>query len=375
MLSSHWLRMGSKPKFRPRLELLEDRTVPSGWLSMAGPATHLQVVVPEYVITGQSFKVLVEAEDASNHLATGYTGSVNLTLQPADSAATLPSLPYTFTPRDHGAHWFQLTLVATGSVAIIAADTVTSTITGSATTAVDPVPVATSLEVIAPATAAVGVPTRVEVEVLDQSGHLMHNYTGTVTLASSDTTATGTSARHTAAASLPITYTFTAPNHGEHTFLVTFNETAAATGTATTVTASATTLTSTPATVTVYPATTVTHFGIYTSPNAVSGSPTGVYVVALNASNRVVTGYTGTVSFTSTDATTKVSATRNGTPVALACFTYMFTATDAGVHEFYFTFGMIGQQTVTVSDTTATSDTGSASVDVVAQPHHRHWWW
>ena len=244
MLSLRWFRRQRRPAptFRPALLLLEDRTVPSAsahsfsHLPVPGPATHLQVIVPEQVQSGRSFQVEVEAEDASNQLATGYTGTVTFTLVPADTGATLPA-NYTFTSSDHGKHLFQVTLVATGSPTITVTDTTTSTITGSASTVVNPAPVATTLEVVTPEQAAMGVATCVTVEVLDQSGHIMTNFTGAVTLSSSDTTATGTSARHTTAASLPITYTFTASDHGKHTFQVTFKETAAATGTSTTVTA------------------------------------------------------------------------------------------------------------------------------------------
>ncbi len=372
MLFSRWFQSRRQPRqsFRPAIHYLEDRTVPSGLhmsAPMPGPATSLEVVVPEHVTSGQSFKVLVEVEDASNHLATGYTGSVSLT-SPTDTSATLPTA-YTFGPSDHGEHWFQVTLVATGSETIDATGTLpasTSTIVGHATTEVYPAPVATTVVVTTPETAAVGVPTRVTVEIEDQSGHLLRNYTGAVTL-SSNPTGTGTAQRHTTAAPLPITYTFTAEDHGQHTFEVTF-ATGVATGTATTVTASAATGATTSiigtASLNVYPATTVTHFGIWTSPLAVVGSPTPVFVEALNASNQVVTGYTGTVSFSSSDTGATISATSGGTAAALTGFTYgPFTA---GKHEFWVTFSAAGQPTLTVADTTSTSVTGSTQVNVVA---------
>jgi hypothetical protein len=47
---------------------------------------------------------------------------------------------------------------------------------------------------------------------------------------------------------------------------------------------------------------TVTHFGVYTLGTALVGFPTLVLVVALDANNRAVAGYTGTVQFGSTDA-------------------------------------------------------------------------
>src|SRR5207244_10980035 len=128
--------------------------------------------------------------------------------------------------------------------------------------------------------AAVGVPTSVTVKVVDASGHLVPNYTGTVTLSSSDTQATGASSKTATAASLPITYTFTAADHGQHTFQVTFL-TGDAAGTPTTVTATGTTADASTsitgqASLTVYPATTVTHFGIVAGSATTGAAKSGI---------------------------------------------------------------------------------------------------
>ncbi len=388
MSLSRWLRRSARPArtFRPAVLPLEDRTVPtsvgwgSGHFSTPGPATHLQVIVPESVQSGQSFDVIVEAEDASNRIATGFTDQVTLSLGTADAGATLPAA-YTFTANDHGVHEFKVTLAATGSQTIAATDTTTSNsvTAGSATTVVNPAPVATTIVVQTPEQAAVGVAARVTVEVLDQSGHLLRNFTGTVTLTSSDTSATATASRHTTAASVPITYTFTAQDHGQHTFQVTFNETAATTGTATTVTASTTTPALTDsATLTVYPATTVTHFGVFAVPFAFSGSATPVVVEALNAANQVVTGYTGTVTLTSSDTAATASTTRGGTATLLSAtppFTYTFTTgtgADNGKHTFRVTFNTTSSQTLTVADS-ANSLTDTETVQVLSLPHRRRW--
>lgn len=175
--------------------------------------------------------------------------------------------------RLHGVHLFKVTLAALGSQTIDASD---GTLSRSGTTTVNAAPVASSFKVIAPQQAAVGVATRVTVEVLDQSGNLFRNYTGTVTLSSSDTTATGATSPLKPAVALPLTYTFTPRDRGVHTFLLKFNEAAAATGTLTTVRVSGTT--SDPNTtingqtsLTVYPAATVIHFGVVALPVAVSG--------------------------------------------------------------------------------------------------------
>src|SRR5688500_15317498 len=84
--------------YRPTLDTLEDRTVPSTFSRIAAafrpapplPATHLEVSVPANVQAGKPFHVKVDAETATNRLATGYTGTVHLSLLTADSGATIP---------------------------------------------------------------------------------------------------------------------------------------------------------------------------------------------------------------------------------------------------------------------------------------------
>jgi hypothetical protein len=355
MLFSRWFRSkrpapaGNRQAqtYRPALDVLEDRTVPSAFgrgfafpsLASAGPATHLQVIAPENVQSGSSFDVLVEAEDAGNRRATGYTGTVHFTLGTADSGATLPA-DYTFTARDHGLHLFHVTLDATGNQTITAADTTTGSITGSAATTVNPAPVATQLLVVTPENVTPGVLTPVTVVALDASGHRVLNYAGTVSFTSSDASAT-----------LPADYTFTASDHGRHTFLVTFQTSGSQTLTATdTTTGSATGQ----ASLTVDMVGAVTHFGIFTLGRALPGVPTPVLVVPLDANNHIVAGYTGTVHFTSSDGSATLPAD------------YTFTASDHGLHLFSVTFGTAGSQTVTATDTADSSLTGSVNVRVIS---------
>jgi hypothetical protein len=359
MFFSRWFRRDGRPAqgddppprfVSPAVETLEDRTVPSGgfghgfpgWpsssTSTAGPATHLQIIVPENVPSGSSFNVVVEAENASNHLATGYTGTVHLSLGTADAGATLPA-DYTFTARDHGVHVFHVTLSATGAETITETDTANSSITGSATTSVNPAPVATQLLVVTPEHVTAGVPTSVTVIALDASGHRVTDFTGTVSLTSSD-----------AAAALPTAYTFTANDHGSHTFQVTFQTTGSQSVTATdTATGSVTGQAST----TVDAVGAVTHFGVFVLGRAADGSATQVVVEALDANNQVVTDYTGTVHFTSSDSQASLPAD------------YTFTAADNGSHVFSVTFATAGRQTLSVTDTANSSITDSVMVRVL----------
>ena len=369
MRFTRWFRCSVRParSFRPAVWMLEDRNVPS-YLPTPGPATHLQVIVPESAQAGRSFEVTVEAQDASNQVATGYNGSVALSLKTADSGATVPG-PYQFSASDHGVHHFEVTLAAAGSQTITAIDSVDSFTTGAATFVI-PAPVATTLVVQTPEQAAVGVATGVTVEVLDQSGNLMKNFTGKITLTSSDSSATVTPGHKTTAASVPISYTFTAGNQGQHTFQLKFNEKAATTGTATTVSVSTTGTPSLSAqgSVTVYPATVATHLGVFAVQVAYPGSATPVVVEALNAANQVITGYAGTVSFTSTDTAAQIRATQHGKASGLSGFTYTFKSADAGKHVFWLTFGTTGEQTLTL---VAGALTNAVDEDVVALPPKR----
>jgi hypothetical protein len=69
-------------------------------------------------------------------------------------------------------------------------------------------------------------------------------------------------------------------------------------------------------------------------------------VTMLDAFGNVVTGYTGTVAFSSSD------------PIASLPANYTFTAADAGVHTFTATLKQAGAQFILVSDTAAPNVTG-----------------
>jgi hypothetical protein len=343
MLFTRWFRRGRRPAetFRPTLCVLEDRTTPTvfPWFPPAGPATHLQVVMPRQETSGQGFDILVEALDASNNLATSYTGTVAVT--GGGAGATLPA-NYPFVARDRGLHVFHVTLTATGSQTLTATDTVHATITGSASTTVNPAPVATHFFVITPSHATQFQPSPVTVVALDASNHRVPNYTGTVTLTSSDSNAT-----------LPGSYTFVARDYGAHTFRVTFKSPGAQTVTATDSAHSLSGM----ASLTVDAVGPVTHFGIFSFGRTLANVATPVLVVALDAANHIVGNYTGMVHFTSGDT----GATLPGS--------YTFTATDNGAHVFSVTFANYGWQSLTVTDNSATPITNSTYIRVTAR-----WW-
>ncbi|HEY6139167.1 MAG TPA: Ig-like domain-containing protein [Thermoanaerobaculia bacterium] len=96
----------------------------------------------------------------------------------------------------------------------------------------------------------------------------------------------------------------------------------------------------------------VTHYGVAAPSSAAGGSAINVTVTALDAANAAVSGYRGTAHFTSSDGAAVLPAD------------YAFTAADAGAHTFSVTLNTAGAQTVTATDTAASSITGAASVAV-----------
>src|SRR5439155_87515 len=149
--------------------------------------------------------------------------------------------------------------------------------------------------------------------------------------------------------SLPGNYTFVIGDHGQHTFQVTYAATGQQTFVATDTTTASITGQTSP---TVEAVGSVTHFGLFTFGLAIPGVPTAAAIVALDAQNHVVAGYTGTVHFTSSDG------------AAVLPGDYTFLASDNGRHIVSVTFNTIGTQTLTATDTATASITATTNVRV-----------
>lgn len=194
-----------------------------------------------------------------------------------------------------------------------------------------------------------GVPFTATAEALDPLGTVIPGYTGTVHFTSSDTAA---------GVVVPSDYTFTAADNGVHTFTSGFT---LQTNGAQTITATdkANPSVTGSAVVVVGTAASVTHFTV-TAPVVVTpGTAFTVTVQALDANNQVDPAYTGTVHFTSSDVA----------PGVVLPADYTFTAQDAGVHTFTLgvTLQTLGNQTVTATDTSNSTVTGTANVQVASQ--------
>jgi subtilase family serine protease len=98
----------------------------------------------------------------------------------------------------------------------------------------------------------------------------------------------------------------------------------------------------------------VTHFVVSAPTTTTAGAPFSITVTADDANGNPVTGYTGTVHFTSSDGQ------------AVLPPNYTFTSADNGSHAFSVTLETAGSQSVSVADTSNSSIGGSATLTVNA---------
>jgi hypothetical protein len=267
----------------------------------------------------------VTALDANGNVVTGYSGTVHFSS--SDALAGLPG-DYTFQPSDNGRHTFSVILYKPGIQSITATDTTNSTISDSAAIKINPAP-ATSFSISAANTAIAGNALAVTVTALDAYGNVATGYSGTIHFTSND-----------ARAILPANATLT---NGTATFSVTL-KTAGSRSITVTDTAHAT-LTRTLSGITVTPA--AASQLLITGPRSVIHGIAQAFTVRIaDAYGNTVTGYRGTVHFSSSDRQAVLPAD------------YSFTATDAGKHTFRVIFKTPGTQWLEVGDTADSALTG-----------------
>jgi hypothetical protein len=208
---------------------------------------------------------------------------------------------------------------------------------GSADVAINTSPRAGLQIAVSPASATAGVARSVTVSAFDLAGNPDPAYTGTVHFTSSDYQA-----------DLPADYTFTAADHGVHTFNITLKT--AGTQSISVADYQAFAFTSANATVTPAAASAIGIGGPY-QPS--SGATAFMAVVVVDAYDNLATDYTGTVHFTSSDVAATLPAD------------YTFTADDGGAHDFALVLRTAGPQTVTGTDTHAPAITGQGGIDVL----------
>jgi hypothetical protein len=291
-------------------------------------ATHFSVVAPAAATARTAFNITVTALDASNNVATSYSGTIRFSS--TDPQAVLPANS-TLT---NGVGNFSATLkFCCGDQFITATDTATASITGTS----NPINVsggpASHFLVTAPATATVGTAVSFGVTALDASNNVVTIYSGTVHFTSTD-----------AQAVLPANSTLTS---GVGNFSATLKTLGSQTIKATDTVTASITGTSNPISVGTSAA---THFSVTAPAGATKGTAFGFQVSALDAANNVATSYSGTVHFTSTDAQAVLPANSTLT---------------SGVGNFSATLKTLGKQTITATDTVTASITGTSNVITV----------
>jgi hypothetical protein len=292
---------------------------------------------PSSITAGASGNFTVTLKDAYGNVAWGYTGTVHFTS--SDAQAVLPA-NYTFTSADAGKHTFSVTLKTAGTQSISVADTVNASLQGTdAGIAVKP---AASTMIVAgfPSSITAGAAGSFTVTLKDAYGNIATGYTGTVHFTSSD-----------AKALLPANYTFTSADSGKHTFSATLKT--AGTQSITVTDSVNASLHGADSGISVKPAA-ASKFVLGAPSSVMPGQAFSMTVTVEDAYGNVVTGYTGTIHFTSSDSTAKLPAN------------YTFMASNNGVHTFT---GLVlkktGNQTITVTDTKNSSITGKTVVDVL----------
>src|SRR5712691_10423724 len=329
--------------------------------SITGSQTGIQVVsnaattlvvsgFPASAAAGTTATVTVEARDAAGSRATGYTGTVHFTS--SDARAVLPA-DYRFTtgttctpsPCDNGIHSFSVTLKTSGAQSVTAADTVTSTITGTQSGISIAAGPATSLNVSGfPSPVTAGVSGTATIEARDALGNRATSYAGTVQLTATDPIATVPS---------PISF---AGTQGIQTVTgATFRT--AGTQSLIAADASAASIVGRQDGISVTPASAAALSVNVALPGGTlaAGQSTSVTITALDAFANVATGYVGTVHFSSSDPLATLPADRTFAPADLG------TATVSGL-----VFRTVGSQSFTAADTLGGMSATQTGIPVVA---------
>ena len=306
----------------------------SASLSVIQIATHFAISAPTTAAAGAAFNFTVTALDALNNVVLAYTGTAHFTS--TDPAATLPADSTLI----NGVGTLSATLTTAGNQTVTATDTLHASVTGTSNTiAVSPA-APTHFAVTAPGTTVAGTAFSLTVTALDQFSNTTATYSGTVHFTSTDGSAT-----------LPADATLTG---GVGTFSATLRVEGAQTITATdTATAS---ITGTSPNIAVSAAS-GTHFVVTAPATASAGSAFALTVTAEDQFNNVVTGYGGTVQFSSSDGIATLPANS--------------TLTN-GVGTFSAALKTAGNQTIMATDTANSSLNGASSTITVSAAAAAH---
>ncbi len=317
-------------------------------------AVALKLITPVTATAGQPFSITVQAVSPTGGVATGYLGTVTFSSDDGKAAVVLPP-DYKFLAGDNGTHTFAngVTLATAGGFREVEAqDTVNANL--DATQDILVTPGNTSRLAVVPAgnfgapaaNVVANAPFGVTVQATDALGNVTPGYLGTVHFTNNDPAAAGVV--------VPADYTFLPADNGSHTFP---NGVTLVTAGARTVTATDTKVGAITGTANVTVAAPVlAGLRVTTSINPVTaGMAFMITVTAQDATGNTITGYLGTVHFTSTDGKAAVVLPPD----------YKFLAGDNGVHTFAGVMLITaGPQRINVVDTGAAAIRGVANVVV-----------
>jgi hypothetical protein len=308
--------------------------------TISGPATHFVITgTPPSVTAGGGFTFTVTAEDVNNNTAIGYTGTVHFTS--SDGRAVLPAN----STLASGIGTFSATLVTAGSQTLTATDSATGSITGASTPITVVAASATHLVFSGtPSSITAGSGFIFTVTAEDPFNNTSTSYGGTVHFASSDSKAV-LPANATLAAGVGA-FSATLVTAGSQTLTASDSATSSITGASAPITVSAAA---------------ASHFVVGAPAVATAGVGFGLTVTALDRFNNTATGYTGTLAFTTSDHNSVVA------PKLPANSTLA-----AGVGTFSATLSTAGSQTLTATDSAASSITGASGPITVSAAAASH---
>jgi hypothetical protein len=276
------------------------------------------------ITAGVAQNFIITALDPYANIATGYGGVVVITS--SDPQAVLsPIVPFPGGNSATGISGFSATFNTAGIQSLTATDATNATLTGTLG-GISVRPAVKTLAVAGfPSPITAGVAGNITVTAKDAIGHVATWYTGTVVFSSSDIQSP-----------LPVTYTFTTADAGVHIFSATLRT--AGTQSMTVKDIATTGLSGSQSGIMVGPGA-ATELFVTGPASARSGKAFSICVKVRDAFGNIVTGYTGTIHFTSTDQTATIPAN------------YTFKAADKGVHTFT---GLVlrkrGNQRITIID-------------------------
>jgi hypothetical protein len=308
---------------------------------VVNPAAASRLAVTDFpspVRAGENGSFTVTALDPFGNVVTsGFNRTIRFSS--SDSQATLPA-DYTFTASDQGLHVFDATLRTAGSQSLTATTTAGPTVTGSqAAIEIDPAAISRFLVAGFPSPVTAGHIDTFTVAAKDAFGNTVPDYVGTVHFSSSDVAAT-----------LPHDYTFTLEDGGTRTFGLVLRTAGHQSVTATDVDNGALTGSQD---IVVSPAA-ASALVITNHPSSVTAGDIFTFTVTVvDAFGNTVTGYRGTLHFSSTDGNATLPDN------------YVFTAADSGRHTFAAILSTPGAQSITVEDTVIPSLRTTVDIEVL----------